>query len=407
MLNTQKILNDFPILTRPGANGLPLCYLDSGATSQRPNQVIDAAARFYTEINANVHRGVYRISEEATEAYESAREKIRAFLNAGSTREIIFTSGTTEAINLVARSWGAKNLNSGDRVVVTEFEHHSNLVPWQMLAAEKEIVLDVIPVLDDGTLDLDVYNELLKLGPKLIAVSGMSNVLGTIPPLEFMIPAAHEAGALVLVDGAQLVPHLKTDVRALDADFLVFSGHKMLAPTGIGVLYGKEALLKEMPPFFGGGDMIRKVFLRSFTVADLPYKFEAGTKPIAQAVGLGAAIDYLNLLRMDQIAAHEHELTLRAIKSLQAVPGLAIYGPLGGNRGSAISFTIEGIHPHDIASLLDREGICVRAGHHCAMPIHDRFRIPATTRASFYLYNTEADIERLCAGLKKVVSIFA
>lgn len=407
MFDTQQILNDFPILTRPGKNGLPLCYLDSGATSQRPNQVVEAVSRFYTEINANVHRGVYRISEEATEAYEGAREKIRAFINAKSTHEIVFTSGTTEAINLVARSWGAGNLNPGDRVVITEFEHHSNLVPWQMLAAEKGLTLDVIPVLDDGTLDLDAYAELLKLGPKLITISGMSNVLGTIPPLETMIAAAHEAGALVLVDGAQLVPHLKTDVRALDADFLVFSGHKMLAPTGIGILYGKEALLNAMPPFLGGGDMIRKVFLRSFTVADLPYKFEAGTKPIAQAAGFGAAIDYLNSVGMDRIAAHEHALTQRAITALQEVPGLTIYGPLSEKRGGAVSFTIDGIHPHDVASLLDRDGICVRAGHHCAMPIHDRFQIPATTRASFYLYNSETDVERLSVSLKKVVSIFA
>lgn len=407
MINTTKVIQDFPILTTPGANGRTLCYLDSGATSQRPNQVLEAMDQFTQTMNANVHRGVYKISERATEAYEGVRTKIRAFLNAKSEREIIFTSGTTEAINLVARTYGRTFLNEGDRIVVSEYEHHSNLVPWQMLAAEKGLTIEVIPVLDDGTLDQDAYADILNREPKLIALGGMSNVLGTVPPLRAMICAAHEAGAVVLVDGAQLVPHRAVDVRDLDVDFIAFSGHKMLAPTGIGVLYGKEALLQRMPPFFGGGDMIRKVYLRSFVAADLPYKFEAGTKPITEVIGLGAAIDYLSALGMDAIAAHEHELTTAAIHALSEIPGVKIIGPLSGDRGGAVSFTLDCAHPHDVASLLDREAICVRAGHHCAMPIHDRFKIPATTRASFYVYNTRTDVDRLAAGVRSVVKIFS
>lgn len=405
MIDVKRVLEDFPILTATDGSGRTLCYLDSGATSQRPNQVLAAMDRYYTEMNANIHRGVYRISEEATAAYEAAREKIRAFLNAKSTREIIYTSGTTESINLVAKCWG-RSLSAGDRVVVTEYEHHSNLVPWQMLSAERGIQIEVIPVLDDGTLDQGVYRDILTREPKLVAIGGMSNVLGTVPPVAEMIRAAHDAGALVLVDGAQTVPHQPVDVRALDADFLAFSAHKMLGPTGIGILYGKEALLQAMPPFLGGGDMIRKVGLRSFTAADLPYKFEAGTKQIAEAIGFGAAVDYLSALGMENVAAHEQMLTERAITVLRTVPGLTIYGPRR-ERGGLVSFTIDGVHPHDVASLLDEARICVRAGHHCAMPIHDRFRIPATTRASFYLYNTEADVERLAAGLKRVIQIFA
>lgn len=407
MISTAKVLQDFPILTAPDAKGRTLCYLDSGATSQRPNQVLEAMDRFTTTTNANVHRGVYKISERATEAYESVREKVRAFLNAKSEREIIFTGGTTEAINLVARTYGGTFLNEGDRIVVTEYEHHSNLVPWQMLADAKGLEIEVVPVLDDGTLDQNVYADILRREPKLVAIGGMSNVLGTVPPLKAMIRAAHEVGAVVLVDGAQLVPHRVVDVRDLDVDFVAFSGHKMLAPTGIGILYGKEALLKKMPPFFGGGDMIRKVYLRSFVAADLPYKFEAGTKPITEVIGLGAAVDYLTALGMDAIAAHERELAMAAIRELSAIPGVNIIGPLSGDRGGAISFTMDCAHPHDVASLLDREGICVRAGHHCAMPIHDRFKVPATTRASFYIYNTLEDVDRLAEGVRTVARIFS
>lgn len=406
-MDILKIRGDFPILNTLSKSGQPLSYLDSGATSQRPNQVVAAMDRYYREYNANIHRGVYKLSEDATTAYEGAREKIRAFLNARSTREIIYTSGTTESINLVAYSWGRKFLRQGDRVVLTQYEHHSNMVPWQMLASAIGIEIDYIPVKDDFTLDMDVFAELMAKKPKLLAIGGQSNVLGTIPPLATMIPAAHAVGALVLIDAAQMVPHMKVDVQALDVDFLAFSSHKMLGPTGIGILYGKESLLQSMPPFLGGGDMIKKVHFDSFTVADLPYKFEAGTKQIAEAIGLGAAVDYLSAIGFDAISTYEHALTTKAIAQLSTIPGLKIFGPMGGNRGSAVSFTLDGIHPHDVASLLDRDGICVRAGHHCAMPIHERFNLPATTRASFYLYNTEAEVDRLAAGLRKVVDFFA
>lgn len=405
-MNFEKLSLDFPILSQPDKNGKRLCYLDSAATTQKPTAVIDAMSDYYQRYNANIHRGVYRISEEATAVYENAREKIRDFINARSTAEVIYTRNTTESINLVAHTWGRQNLKQGDRVVLTEMEHHSNHVPWLMLAEERGILLDFIPICENGLLDLEIYHQLLMKKPKLVAMTGMSNVMGTIPPIKMMAKLAHDAGALFLLDGAQMAPHMKVDIQDLDADFFAFSAHKMLGPTGIGILYGKEVLLAAMPPFLGGGDMIRKVHLGSFETNDLPYKFEAGTPAIAEAIGFGAAIDYLNEIGMDAIAAHEIELTHYALNQLADIPGLRIIGPISDPRGAAVSFTLDYAHPHDIAQILDRENICVRAGHHCAMPLHECFNIPATTRASFYLYNNKTDVDRLKNGLSFVHKLF-
>ncbi len=407
MLDTNAILRDFPLLRDVTEHGRRICYLDSGATSQKPQCVIDLEREYYEHFNANVHRGVYAISETATEATEATREKVRAFINAASTSEIIYTRNATEAVNLVARTYGEASLWAGDTVILTEMEHHANLVPWHILASRRGINLEFVPVKDDFTLDLDVYRELLRTkSPKLVCVTGMSNVLGTIPPIAEMIKEAHEAGALFLMDGAQLVPHMPVDVRALDVDFLVFSAHKMLGPTGLGILYGKKAILSEMPPFLGGGDMIGKVHLRSFTCNELPYKFEAGTPSIAEEVCFGPAIDYLNNIGMENIAAHEDALTRYMIDELKKIPGLHILGPESGERGSAVSFTLDYAHPHDVADILGSQGVCVRAGHHCAMPLHERFNIPATTRASLYFYNNEEDVSRLTEALMKVHEIF-
>ena len=407
MLDTNAILRDFPLLRDVTEHGRRICYLDTGATSQKPQCVIDLEREYYEHFNANVHRGVYAISEAATEATEATREKVRAFINAASTSEIIYTRNATEAVNLVARTYGEASLWSGDTVILTEMEHHANLVPWHILASRRGINLEFVPVKDDFTLDMEVYRELLRTKkPKLVCVTGMSNVLGTIPPIAEMIKEAHEAGALFLMDGAQLVPHLPVDVQALDVDFLVFSAHKMLGPTGLGILYGKKAILNEMPPFLGGGDMIGKVHLRSFTCNELPYKFEAGTPSIAEEVCFGPAIDYLNNIGMENIAAHEDALTRYMIDELKKVPGLHILGPESGERGSAVSFTLDYAHPHDVADILGSQGVCVRAGHHCAMPLHERFNIPATTRASLYFYNNEEDVSRLTEALMKVHEIF-
>ncbi len=407
MLDTNAILRDFPLLRDVTEHGRRICYLDSGATSQKPQCVIDLEREYYEHFNANVHRGVYAISEAATEATEATREKVRAFINAASTSEIIYTRNATEAVNLVARTYGEASLWSGDTVILTEMEHHANLVPWHILAARRGVNLEFVPVKDDFTLDMEVYRELLRTkSPKLVCVTGMSNVLGTVPPIAEMIKEAHEAGALFLMDGAQLVPHAPVDVRALDVDFLVFSAHKMLGPTGLGILYGKKAILSEMPPFLGGGDMIGKVHLRSFTCNELPYKFEAGTPSIAEEVCFGPAIDYLNNIGMENIAAHEDALTRYMIDELKKIPGLHILGPESGERGSAVSFTLDYAHPHDVADILGSQGVCVRAGHHCAMPLHERFNIPATTRASLYLYNNEEDVSRLTEALLKVREIF-
>jgi cysteine desulfurase/selenocysteine lyase len=404
--DVEAIRRDFPILDREVHPGVKLIYLDSTATAQKPVAVIDEMDRYYRMTNANIHRGVHVLAEEATAQYESARERIAAFIHARSPKEIIYTRNATESINLVAYSWGHANLKAGDVIILTEMEHHSNLVPWQMLAAELKLRLEFIPVTPDGLLDQEEYARLLNLQPKLVAFTHMSNVLGTITPAKEMIRQAHAVGALALVDGAQSVPHFAVDVQDLDVDFLAFSGHKMCGPTGIGILYGKRALLEAMPPFMGGGDMIRKVYLRTFTPNDLPHKFEAGTPSIAEAIGLGAAVDYLNRIGMDAIAQHEHAIAAYALDRLAEVSGLTVMGPGADQRGGVTSFTLKDIHPHDVAQILDNDGIAVRAGHHCAMPLHDKYQIPASTRASFYLYSTTAEVDRLIEGLEKVKRVF-
>jgi cysteine desulfurase/selenocysteine lyase len=404
--SVEDIRKDFPILARR-VHGKPLVYLDSTASSQKPGAVIEAMRAYYETTHANVHRGVYELSEEATARMEKARVKVARFINARQSKQIIFTRNTTESINLVAYSWGYANIHAGDLIVLTELEHHSNLIPWQLLAQRTGARLEFVPVTDDGLLRLDVYEQLLQQRPKLVAFAHMSNVLGTINPAREMIARAHAAGAVALVDAAQSVPHLPVDVQALDADFLCFSSHKMLGPTGIGVLYGKRDLLEAMPPFMGGGDMIRTVSLRESTWNDLPWKFEAGTPAIAEAIGLGAAVDYLNALGMEHVAAHEREITTYALEQLSQVPGLTIYGPPASQRGGVVSFTLGDIHPHDLASILDQEaGVAIRAGHHCAQPLMQRFGLSATARASFYVYTTRQEIDTLVQGLHKALEIF-
>ena len=406
MLNINEIRKDFPILERETANGARVIYLDSMATSQKPLAVIEAMNDFYRRSNANIHRGVHTLAEESTALYEGAREKIAKFINAASSRQIIYTRNTTESINLVAYTWARANLKAGDLVILTEMEHHSNLVPWHMLATERGIELDFIPVTEDGLLDLDAYRKLLARNPKLVSFTHMSNVLGTINPAMEIIRLAHDAGAVTLVDAAQSVPHLAVDVQSLDADFLAFSAHKMCGPTGIGVLYGKANLLESMPPFLGGGDMIKEVKLHSFRPNTLPHKFEAGTPAIAEAVGFGAAVDYLTSIGMDAISAHEHAITEYALERLEEIPGVKVFGPSADKKGGVASFTLEGVHPHDVAQILDRDGIAVRAGHHCAQPLHEKFGIPATSRASFYLYNTKDEVDLLVNGIYKVKQMF-
>ena len=405
-LNTSVIRKDFPILERETASGARVIYLDSTATSQKPLPVIEAMNDYYRRSNANIHRGVHTLAEEATAMYEAAREKIAKFINAPSARQIIYTRNTTESINLVAYSWARANLKAGDLVVLTEMEHHSNLVPWLMLQTERGIELDFIPVTENGLLDLDSYKTLLDRRPKLVAFTHMSNVLGTINPAAEVIRMAHAAGAITLVDAAQSVPHLNVDVQQLDADFLAFSAHKMCGPTGIGALYGKLDLLEKMPPFLGGGDMIKEVHLRSFRPNTLPHKFEAGTPAIAEAVGFGAAVDYLSRIGMQDIAAHEHEITEYALERLEEIPGVKLFGPTAQDKGGVAAFTLEGVHPHDVAQILDRDGIAVRAGHHCAQPLHEKFGISATSRASFYLYNTKDEVDLLVNGIYKVKELF-
>ncbi len=406
MLNVNEVRKDFPIFQRETQPGTRLVYLDSTATSQKPLSVLDAMDNYYRCSNANIHRGVHTLAEEATTLYEQAREKIAKFINAPSARQIIYTRNTTESINLVAYTWARANLKAGDLVILTEMEHHSNLVPWQMLQMERGLELDFIPVTEDGLLDLDAYKSLLSRSPKLVSFTHMSNVLGTINPAAEIIHLAHAAGAITLVDAAQSVPHLKVDVQALDADFLAFSAHKMCGPTGIGALYGKAELLESMPPFLGGGDMIKEVHLRSFRTNTLPHKFEAGTPAIAEAVGFGAAVDYLTSLGMETIAAHEHEITEYALEKLEEVPGVRLFGPSADKKGGVAAFTFDGIHPHDVAQILDRDGIAIRAGHHCAQPLHEKFGIPATSRASFYLYNTKDEVDMLVNGIYKVREMF-
>lgn len=402
----EEIRKDFPILARQ-VHGKPLVYLDSTASSQKPVAVIEAMTEYYEMYHANVHRGVYELSEEATARMEKARVKVARFINARRSKQVIFTRNTTESINLVAYSWGSANITANDIIVLTEMEHHSNLIPWQLLAQRTGARLEFVPVTDDGLLNLDVYAQLLQMQPKLVAFTHMSNVLGTINAAQDMIAQAHAAGAIVLLDAAQSVPHMHVDVEALDADFLCFSGHKMLGPTGIGVLYGKRELLEAMPPFMGGGDMIRRVGLRESSWNDLPWKFEAGTPAIAEAIGLGVAVDYLEALGMVEVFKHEQEMTRYALERLQAIPDLTVYGPDVTKRGGVISFTLADIHPHDLASILDQEmGVAIRAGHHCAQPLMERYDLTATARASFYVYTIQEDIDALVQGLHKALQIF-
>ncbi len=406
VFNVEKIREQFPILSREVRPGTGLVYLDSAATSQKPESVIQAVVSFYEQHNSNIHRGIHRLAEEATQAHENARQRIADFIGAKSARELIFTRNATESINLVANAWGRANLTSGDLVLLTEMEHHSNIVPWQILAQEIGLQLEFVPVTDEGRLELEAYKSLLDQGPRLVGFVHVSNMLGTINPVAQMTAMAHEADALVLIDGAQSVPHMHVNVSELGADFYAFSGHKMCGPTGIGVLYGREALLNEMPPFLGGGDMIKRVRLDGFTVAEIPWKFEAGTPAIAQAIGLGAAVDFLNEVGIDAVHAHEHTITGYALDRLSEVPGVTVYGPELAARAGVISFTMTGLHPHDVAQILDDDGIAVRAGHHCTMPIHERFDIPASVRASFYLYNTVEEVDLLVEGLHKVIKVF-
>ncbi len=398
----HAVASEFPVLRRE-FGGHPLTYLDSAATSQTPQPVIDAMTRYYTHSRASIHRGVYPLAVEATDLYEGARQRIAEWL--GSTpEETIFTANATAAINLVAYTWGRQNVNRGDLVVLTEMEHHSNIVPWQLLCQDREAELAYVPVLDDGQLDLDALDALLARGPKLVAVVHVSNVLGTINPVATIAQRAHDAGALVLVDGTQAIPQLPIELRELDADFYAWTGHKAYGPTGIGVLHGRRALLEEMPPFIGGGHMIRTVAANESTWTDLPWKFEAGTSQIAEAIGLGAAVDWLRALGMQQIRAHEEALVAEALDRLGSeVPGLLVHGPLAAaDRGALVSFSLDGAHPHDIGEILGREGICVRAGHHCAQPLMRRLGVSATTRASFAVHNSVADVERLIEGLENV-----
>ena len=403
----HNLKTDFPVLGRKIHNNFPLVYLDSAATSQKPTSVIETMADYYRKMNANIHRGVHTLAEEATAAYETARLKVADFIGATTSQEIIFTRNTTESINLVAKTWGQTNLNPGDVILLTEMEHHSNLVPWQMLAAEKQLQLEFVPVNDQGALDLTEYERLLSLQPRLVSFTHMSNVLGTINPAKEMIQAARKAGAVTLLDAAQSIPHLAVNVKDLDVDFLAFSAHKMLGPTGLGVLWGRKNLLEAMPPFLGGGDMIKKVFLRSFSANDLPHKFEAGTPSIAEAIGLGAAIDYLQKIGMNAVLAHEQMITAYALEKLTEISGLKPLGPQNALlKGGVIAFTLDGIHPHDVAQILDSRGIAVRAGHHCAMPLHEILQAEASTRASFYIYNDKQDVDRLIEGLHKVKQVF-
>jgi cysteine desulfurase/selenocysteine lyase len=406
MLDVEKVRADFPILQREVYPGVPLIFLDSAASSQRPLPVIAAMDEYYLDHHANVHRGIYRLSEEATNAYEQAREKIARFINAPGSEQIIYVRNATEGFNLVAYSWARANLQPGDEILLTEMEHHANLVPWQLVAKEKEIRLRFVPVLEDGTLDLTKLPELLNEKTKLFSFTAVSNVLGTVNPVRDLVDAAHAVGALAMVDAAQAVPHMPVDVQAWDCDFTAFSGHKMCGPTGIGVFYGKRELLESMPPFMGGGDMIRRVRLEGSTWNELPWKFEAGTPAIAEAIGLGTAVDYLSAIGMENVHAHEQFITGYALEALSEVPGLTILGPSAAQKGGLAAFTVPGIHPHDVAELLDKRGIAVRAGHHCAMPLHHKFGINATTRASFYVYTTTAEIDQLVQGLHHVRTVF-
>ena len=407
LFDVLALRREFPILQQQ-VNGKLLAFLDSGASSQKPRRVIVCLEEYYEHTNANVHRGVYKLSEEATFAFERARGKVARFIGASSHKELIFTRNTTEAINLVARAWGDANVRAGDRILLSVMEHHSNLVPWQQLAQRTGAQLDFLPIDGEGRLVLDDLDTLLTERTKLVAITHQSNVLGTINPVREIAARAHDSGALILVDGAQSVPHMPVNVQELGIDFLAFSGHKMCAPTGIGGLWGRRKILEAMPPFLGGGSMIREVTLQSTTYADLPARFEAGTPAIGEAIALGEAVDFLSGLGMDKIFAHEQHLIGYALERLSEVEGLRVYGPQSlEQRGGALSFTLDGVHPHDIAAVLDDEGIAVRAGHHCCQPLHTLLDVPATARASFYLYNIPEEIDRLAAGLEKARKLFA
>jgi len=404
-LDVERLRADFPILERR-VHGKPLAYLDNAATSQKPRQVIEAVERCYREYNSNIHRGVHTLSMEATAEYEAARGRIRQFIGAASDREIVFTRGTTEAINLVAQSWARSRLKAGDEILITTMEHHSNIVPWQMVCAQTGAKLKVAPIDGRGELIMEEFTRLLSPATRLVAVAHVSNALGTINPVAELARLAKQHGALVLVDGAQAVPHLPVDVRELGCDFYAFSGHKLFGPTGIGVLWGREALLEDMPPWQGGGDMIKAVTFERTVYNDLPHKFEAGTPDISGAIGLGAAVQYVQAAGLDAIAAWEHELLHYATGAALTVRGLRIIGTAPEKCG-VLSFVLDFIHPHDLGTILDHEGVAVRTGHHCAMPVMDRFGIPATARASFAFYNTRAEVDRLISGIEKAREVFA
>jgi cysteine desulfurase/selenocysteine lyase len=413
MFDVNKVRADFPILQRT-VHGKPLVYLDNAATSQKPEAVIQAMDEYYRRYNANIHRGVHTLAEEATEAYEGARRKVGRFINAYSPREIVFVRNTTEAINLVALTWGRANVREGDIIILSVMEHHSNLVPWQLLVQGTGARLEFIGLDPQGRLALEDLDLLLaKFGArvKLVAVNGMSNVLGTINPVQEICRRAHNSGVLCLVDAAQSVPHLPVDVQALGADFVAFSGHKMLGPTGIGILWARKEILRDMPPFLGGGDMIKSVHLRQSEWNDIPHKFEAGTPNIAHGIGMGAAVDYLQTLGMENIRVHEQEMAGHALERLLTVPNIQIYGPPAGERGGVVTFNLMKngellIHPHDLASILDRDGIAIRAGHHCAQPLMEHYGVPASARASFYVYNTEAEVDLLVEALHRAQTLF-
>jgi cysteine desulfurase / selenocysteine lyase len=404
-LDVGRVRADFPILSETVRGGRPLVYLDNAATSQKPRQVIDAISRFYTSENANIHRGLHYLSERATTAYDAAREKVARFLGAASSSEIVFTSGTTEAINLVAQSWGRSNLGAGDEVLVTGMEHHANLVPWQQVCAQTGAAFRAVPITDRGELDLDAFDRLLSDRTRLFAVGHVSNALGTVNPVRELAARAHAHGAVVLVDGAQSAPHMAIDVSELGCDFFACSGHKLFGPTGIGVLYGRKAILDRMPPWQTGGDMIERVTLERTTWAEPPARFEAGTPPIAGVIGLAAAIDYVGSVGLEAIAAWEGRLLARATELIAALPGVRLVGTAREKAG-VLSFVLEGIHPHDVGTVLDDEGVAVRAGHHCAQPVMQRFGIPATVRASFAFYNTTDDIDALVHGVERARKVF-
>jgi len=405
-LNVTKIRADFPILKRK-IGGKPLVYLDNAATSQKPKAVIDAIDRYYHEYNANVHRGIHRLSEEATVAFEQSREEFARFIGAKAAKEIIFVRNATEALNLVALSWARANLKSGDRILLTEMEHHSNIVPWQMLAKEKGLRIDYVEIRDDGIVNWENFERLIKGSPKVLSLAHVSNALGTINPVKQMAREAHKVGATVIVDAAQSVPHMPVDVADLECDFLAASGHKMLAPTGIGMLYGRQDLLDHMEPLMGGGEMIKEVHLQDARWNDLPWKFEAGTPNIEGAIGLGAAVDYLTKLGMQNVREHEKDITRYAIERLAGVKGLVLYGTKEiEKRGAVISFNLGDIHAHDLATVLDTQGIAIRSGQHCAQPLMERLKVPATSRASFYIYNTRREVDILVRALEKARKMF-